>query len=97
MENQKVIDVFNSAFFWDADLDTLSFEKDREYIIERVLARSLWLNEDLVKLENFYDKDLIISLAVNSGQIFGNEQIEEIAEHYQINPKNFVRYVQKLN
>lgn len=64
-----------------------------ENTLERVLARSLWLNEDLVKLENFYDKDLIISLVVNSGQIFGNEQIEEIAEHYQINPKNFVRYI----
>lgn len=97
MKNQKVTDVFRAFFFWDADLDTLSFEEDKEYIIERVLARSLWLEEDFQKLEQLYDKDLIIDLAINSIQIFGNEQIEEIAQHYNLQPTQFVRYIKDLN
>lgn len=97
MKNQKVIDVFNSGFFWDADLNALSFEEDKEYIIERVLARSFWLKEDLEKLEALYDRELIMDLAINSIQIFGNEQIEAIAQHYNLNPESFFRYIKNLN
>lgn len=96
MENQKVIDVFNSGFFWDADLNTLSFEEDKEYIIERVLARSFWLEEDLEKLEALYNRELIMDLAINSIQIFGNEHIESLAQYYGLKPTQFVRYIKDL-
>lgn len=96
MKPQKVIEVFNSAFFWDADLNALSFEEDKEYIIERVLARSMWLDKDLPKLEQLYDRNLIIDLAINSIQIFGNEHIEALAQYYNLQPAQFVRYIKDL-
>lgn len=96
MKNRKVTDVFNAAFFWDADLETLSFEEDKEYIIERVLARSLWLEEDLPKLEQLYDRELIVDLAINSIQIYGNKRIEKIAKYYSLKTEYFDKYIKNL-
>lgn len=96
MKKQKVTDVFAAFFFWDADLEKLSFKRDKKYIIERVLARSMWLDEDLPKLEQLYDRNLIIELAINSNQIFGNEHIEALAQYYNLQPTQFYRYIKDL-
>lgn len=93
---KHVFEVFNKGFFWDADPVKISFARDKYLVIERVLNRSFNLDEDLPKLENIYPKDLIIHIALNSREIFGNEQIEKIASHYKLNPSDFKKYVLDL-
>lgn len=90
---QKAISHFRSGFFWDCKKEDIKVDSDFDFVIERVLSRSHDLKKDIQKLEEIYSSRLIKKIAKNNnGQIFGNEQIEEIAEHYNLKPKHFERY-----
>lgn len=56
----------------------------------------MWLDKDLPKLEQLYDRELIVDLVINSIQIFGNEHIEALAQYYNLQPTQFYRYIKDL-
>lgn len=92
-KGEKAVKYFHPGFFWDCYKDNIIFDNDYDLIIERVLSCSFDLKKDLEILEEIYPIKLIKKIAIdNSGQIFGNEQIEKIAIHYKLNPKKFRRY-----
>ncbi len=43
--------------FWDIDFDSLDFEKDRFYVIDKVMNFGLW--DDFVEIMKFYGKDIV--------------------------------------
>ena len=43
--------------FWDVDFESLSYEKDRLFIIDKVMNFGLW--DDFVALMRFYGKDVV--------------------------------------
>jgi hypothetical protein len=49
---------FSQYLFWDADINTISLQKNRRYIVERVITRGSI--EDFKKLLSIYSKNEII-------------------------------------
>ena len=87
----RVSDVFPAGLFWDVDVETLSVQRDKNFIIQRVLNRA---DVSLFKsLEKLYPLDDIKFHALNSKEIFGNERIEHIAARYRLNPGDFHKYI----
>lgn len=92
-KGEKAILFFRRGFFWDCKQDKIYLDTDYDLVIERVLSRSANLSIDLPLLDSIYLKNVIKDVAIErSGQIFGNEQIEEISKHYKIQPEKFRRY-----
>lgn len=83
---------FPKAIFWDVDLNQLDYKKDADFIIPRVLDwgdyNNAWDN-----LELLYPKNEIIFYCLNQAQIFGNENIEMLAEKFGLQPEQFPRYI----
>lgn len=90
-------DIFPREMFWDMNMDDLSLEKDSDFIIQRVLSRSMHNSEYLVKLEKLYSNSEISAIALQSSEIRGNEDIEFIAERYQLKPEQFKKYISNLS
>lgn len=63
MEKQNIPNL-SKRIFWDIDVDTLDYEKDRVYIIDKVMNYGLW--EDFVALMQFYKKDIVKQEIVKS-------------------------------
>lgn len=94
--NNSLSDLFPRAIFWDVNIDNLSLSKDKNFIIQRVLSRHMNKNEYLENLEKLYSKNLIKSSAKDSSEIFGNENIEFIANRYGLRPNVFKKYIPNL-
>ena len=90
-------DIFPREMFWDIDMDNLSLEKDSDFIIQRVLSRSMHNSEYLGKLEKLSSIKKIREIALQSSEIRGNEDIEFIAERYQLRPEQFKKYISNLS
>ena len=43
--------------FWDVDFDTLDYERDRRFIIDKVMNYGLW--DDFVEVMRYYGKDVV--------------------------------------
>lgn len=93
-KNQKAVDFFRPGYWWDCDKDKILIEQDYDIVIERVLSQSNELSRDLAVLDKIYTEEIIKYIALEqNGQIFGFEQIEEIAKHYNLDANKFRRYV----
>jgi hypothetical protein len=88
-DEYRLSSIFPKVMFWDVDMDTLSIVYDDDFIIQRVLSRTVRDINDLHKLENLYSINKIKYYALNSNEIRGNELISFIAEHYDLNPIDF--------
>ncbi len=91
----KAIEIFKPVYFWDCIVEEIDLKDDAEFVIERVLARSL--NEDRLnnidRLKDIYPIDFIKEVARHSTQIFGNNKIEEIAKQIGIEPTEIATYI----
>ncbi len=92
----KAIEIFDPVYFWDCVVEEIDLKDDAEFVVERVLARSL--NEDeainLEKLIEIYSIDFVKEVARReNSQIFGNERIELIAERIGIKPEEIRNYI----
>lgn len=95
-EKYNLSDLYSRAIFWDVKMDELSVKRDKDFIIQRVLSRHMNEVENLINLEKLYSKNIIKSYAKNSSEIFGNENIEFLANHYGLNPKGFKKYLPNI-
>ena len=88
----RLSDYFPKAIFWDVNLDQLDYREDADFIISRVLDwgeyRGAW-----DKLELLYPKKLIQHHCIHQAQVFGNENIEKLAQKFDLKPVQFPRYV----
>ncbi len=91
--SKKLSKLFPAVMFWDVDMDMLSLNRDKDFIIPRVLGRFMDDDEYLDNLEAIYPIDEIKSFAINSNEIFGNEIIEHLAKRYHLNPFDFKKYI----
>jgi hypothetical protein len=53
--------------FWDIDFSSLDYQKDRFYIIERVMNYGLW--NDFIEIVRFYGKNIIKQEIVQSAYL----------------------------
>lgn len=80
-------------------MEDLSINRDKDFIIQRVLSRHMNKIENLENLENLeklYSKNSIKLYAKNSSEIFGNENIEFVASRYGLNPRGFKKYLPNI-
>lgn len=89
-DKYNLSDLYSRAIFWDVKMDDLSFKRDKDFIIQRVLSRHM------NKIENLYSKNIIKSFSKNSSEIFGNENIEFVASRYGLNPRGFKKYLPNI-
>lgn len=89
-------DLFPHEMFWDVDMNSLSPKKDSRFIIQRVLSRSMNNSEYFEKLESLYSNKRIKSIALQSPEIIGNEDIEFIANRYHLKPERFKKYIPNI-
>jgi hypothetical protein len=54
---------FSKHLFWDVDISTISFEKHKEYIVQRVLEYGLM--KDFVQLINYFSLNQVKDIAIN--------------------------------
>ena len=91
--SKKLSHLFPAVMFWDVDMDMLSLNRDKDFIIPRVLGRFMDNDKYLDNLEAIYPIDEIKNFAINSNEIFGNEIIERLAKRYHLNPFDFKKYI----
>jgi hypothetical protein len=96
LKGYSLSDLFPYEMFWDVEIDNLSLEKDSRFIIQRVLSRSMNNSEYFEKLEKLYSNKRIKSIAIQSPEIIGNEDIEFIASRYHLNPERFKKYIPNI-
>jgi hypothetical protein len=89
-------DLYSRVIFWDVKMEDLSINRDKDFIIQRVLSRHMNKIENLENLEKLYSKNSIKSYAKNSSEIFGNENIEFVASRYRLNPRGFKKYLPNI-
>ena len=87
------MDYFPKAIFWDVNPDRLDWEEDADFIIPRVLEWGEYKNA-WDKLEQLYPKQLIQYYCIHDAQIFGNENIEKLANKFGLRPEQFPRYIE---
>ena len=94
LKSNKAIDFFNKAYFWDCFQDKVLLDEDFVLVIQRVLSRSSDF-DDLKILSDIYNIEAIIYvIKTETNQIFGNERIERISKHFNLEIKNnFNRYI----
>ena len=83
---------FPGPVFWDVAPSVLDVEKDKIFIIERVLSRNMGDPQYFELLERLYPISDIVRCAKRSEQIRGNSSIRAVAERYGIRPDHMKNY-----
>ena len=92
----KLSDLFYKSSFWDVDMDRLDIEKDADFIIPRVLEMNMGREKYFQNLEKLYPIDQIKHYALQSREIWGNENIDAISKRYGLNPLDFPKYIPNI-
>lgn len=83
---KSIEQVYPKHLFWDMDYSKLSFSKDKFIIIPRAFYATTpetFLN-DVMKLEEIYSSDEIISCLKNTKELISNKVCELVAQRYNI-------------
>lgn len=75
--------------FWDVKYDDLDFEKDRFYIIEKVMNYGVW--SDFLALLKFYGEDTIKKEIVKSSYL-KKDVLNFICVYFNLKPNQFKCY-----
>lgn len=75
--------------FWDVDVNELDFEKDRFYIIEKVMNYGVW--SDFLELLKFYGKDTIKNEIIKSSYL-KKDVLAFICLYFDLQPNQFECY-----
>ena len=75
--------------FWDVKYDDLDFEKDRFYIIEKVMNYGVW--SDFLALIRFYGEDTIKKEIVKSAYL-KKDVLNFICVYFNLKPSQFKCY-----
>lgn len=75
--------------FWDVKYEDLDYEKDKFFIIEKVLNYGLW--NDFVELMKFYGKDTIKKEIVKSAYL-KKDVLNFVCVYFDLKPNQFKCY-----
>ncbi len=64
MGKRKIKPLFNRRVFWDVDFDTIDYDKNARFVIERVFERGDI--EDYRQCFKYYSEELITSVILNA-------------------------------
>ncbi len=78
--------LYPKHLFWDMDYSKLSFSKDKHIIIPRALYATTPESflDDIIKLEEIYSSDEIVSCLKNTKELISNKVCELVAQRYNI-------------
>lgn len=82
----SIATIFPSYLFWDMDLSRLNIERDKDIIIPRALyfTNSRSFNEDISKLETFYNPQQIVQQLQVTKELISNEVCALVSQRYDI-------------
>jgi hypothetical protein len=91
-KNNNISSILPKHLFWDMDVNTLSFEEDKDIIIPRALFSTTEesFDKEISTLEGLYSKDEIISTLKNTKERISNKVCLMVSNKYSIEP--FYRY-----
>jgi len=92
-EAKRLLGKIPKSVFWDVDVEVLSPERDSYFIVRRIMNRAIGSVELFEIIDQIYSIDLIEKVALNSRQIRGNETIKDIANRYNLNPRDFKQWI----
>ena len=78
--------------FWDVRFDDLDYEKDKFYIIEKVINYGLW--DDFVALVKYYGKETIKKEIVQSAYM-DKEILNFLCFYFDLKPAQFKCYTRR--
>lgn len=78
--------------FWDVRFEDLDYEKDKFYIIEKVMSFGLW--EDFLAIVRFYGKETIRKEIVQSAYM-DKEVLNFLCFYFNLKPSQFKCYTRR--
>ena len=78
--------------FWDIDFNSLDYEKDRFYIIERVMNYGLW--DDFLEVAKFYGRETLRVEIVKSAYL-KKDVLNFLCLYLKLKPSEFKCYKQR--
>lgn len=75
--------------FWDVDFESLDYEKDRLFIIDKVMNFGLW--DDFVATVNYYGKEIISKEIVKSPYL-KKDVLNFLCFYLDLQPSDFECY-----
>ena len=78
--------------FWDIDFNSLDYEKDRFYIIERVMNYGLW--DDFLEVAKFYGRETLRTEIVKSAYL-KEDVLNFLCLYLKLKPSEFKCYKQR--
>ncbi|HEY9196193.1 MAG TPA: hypothetical protein VIM77_08000 [Mucilaginibacter sp.] len=84
--------ILSKQAFWDVDMNTIDYEKNARFVIEKVVDRGSF--EDFIALKKFYGDNKIKKEIVNAKWI-GDKEIYFCCAIFNLEPKDFKCYIKK--
>ncbi len=78
--------------FWDIDFASLDYEKDRRFVIDKVLNYGLW--DDFVEMMRFYGKEAVKEEIVKL-PYFKKEVLNFLCFYFKLKPEDFECYIRR--
>ncbi|NJL74978.1 MAG: hypothetical protein HC892_08055 [Saprospiraceae bacterium] len=78
--------------FWDVDYDSLDWQQDRQFIIDKVMNYGLW--DDFVAVMRFYGKPIVKQEILKSAY-FKKEVLHFLCFYFDLEPTDFKCYTQR--
>jgi hypothetical protein len=92
MTQASVNPSLSPRIFWDVDYATLDFQKDRLYVIDKVMNFGVW--DDFRELIRFYGKELVKQEIVRLPYL-KKDVLNFACFFFQLKPAQFVCYTQR--
>jgi hypothetical protein len=86
---QSKIPNLSPHVFWDIDFKSLNYEKDRFYIVEKVMNYGLW--NDFLEIAKFYGKD-VIRKEITRSSYLKKEVLSFLCLYLNLKPSQFKCY-----
>jgi hypothetical protein len=86
---QDKIPNLSKQVFWDIDFKSLNYEKDRFYIVEKVMNYGLW--NDFIELVKFYGKD-VIRTEITRSSYLKKDVLSFLCLYLNLKPSQFKCY-----
>ncbi len=81
--------ILSKRVFWDIDFEKLDYEKDKQFIIDKVMNYGLW--EDFTALMRFYGKNVVKEEVVKVA-FFKKDVLNFLCFYLKLKPKDFECY-----
>jgi hypothetical protein len=93
-QSVNIATIFPKHLFWDMDHSKLSLSRDKDIIIPRTLyaTNQETFATDIVKLEQYYSKTLILKYLKTTKERISNEVCAMVAKRYNV--PTFARFKQ---